>query len=1125
MNVLKIGQISTLFICFFFFQQIGCMAAENQINIKGERIKVRQALDIIKGQTGFYFMYEENSIDKDKLIELNLSNVGVRQAMDEIARRAGFFYEIMEDYILIKKSKRSNPAILINDRKTPEQSKKTEITGKVVDESKNTLPGVIVRLQGTEIVTTTKENGNFSLSVPDTVAPLIEFSFIGMKKQVVRYKGKPMIITLEENVTELAEVVAVGYFNRRRDSFTGSAITISGGELKKVNPNNLLQSIESFDPSFRILTDNLLGSDPNRLPAINVRGTASVPTGGSGEVLRRDNISSNVNMPTFILDGYEVGVEKIYDLDVNRVASISLLKDAAATAIYGSRASNGVLVITTVTPKEGKIKVSYNYEMNASFPDLTSYDMLNAKDKLEYERLAGVYEMEGISLQDQRELYYQKYFNVVSGVDTYWLSQPVRNALGNKHSLYIEGGSSTIRYGINGQYQTSPGVMKKSGRDRLGLGVDLSYNNNNKLLFKNVLSFSNVSGNDSPYGNFAEYVRMNPYYPKTDDRGQIVQEIDSWTDRSGEGGSTATEVVLNPLYDATLSSFSKSKYWEINDAVTAEWNIMTGLRLRGLFSITQKNTTNDQFVSPYDNEFFFYTGNRLSDRGRYTYTNKEETYVDANATLTYNKQINDHFINLALGANIRTGNINQKSFTAIGFTNDRFTDIGYAKGYEEGASPSTAIDKERLFGSFLSLNYSFKERYLLDASFRADGSSKFGTDNKVAPFWAAGIGWNLHNEEFIKKLKLFSQLRIKANTGLTGSVSFSPFMANTLYQYYKDNWYSTGVGVTVSQYGNDKLKWQRTQNYDIGIDIGLLGDRIYASARYYNKLTKDMLTDVTLPPSTGFSSYKDNLGDIKNMGYELGLKWNIYKNKDWNVELNGNFAHNKNKLVKISNSLKKLNEAADNSQQSGDNMGIPLLRYNEGQSINTIYAVRSKGIDPENGKEIFVKKDGTLTYDWDVKDVVPICDATPKLEGYFGGSVFYRGFLLNVSFYTRFGGYDYNQTLIDKVENADPRYNLDKRAMEHRWVNPGDNALYKNIRDWDDTRVTERFIQKDNVLEFRSIYLSYDIKAKFMDKIGIETLRAAITANDFWRMSSITTERGINYPFARSFTFSIQTNF
>jgi len=1008
------------------------------------------------------------------------------------------------------------------------QDYKLKIQGKVTDHEKTELIGASISLQSNPKHGVVSDiEGNFTISVPDSKESLV-ISYVGFDKKIVPLQEgiSWYDIELAPNA-KLEEVVVIGYFNRKKDNFTGSAITVAGEELKRVNPNNILQSIESFDPSFKILQDNIAGSNPNHLPAINVRGVSSLPTGVDSDVLRRDNISSSVNLPTFILDGYEVSLEKIYDLDVNRIESISLLKDAAATAIYGSRASNGVLVITTVTPKEGDIQIYYNYELNASFPNLSSYSVLNAKDKLEYERLAGVYETPGISLVEQEELYYQKLFNVVSGVNTYWLAQPVTNAFGNKHSISIGGGSKAIRYGMDGQYQTSPGVMKKSGRDRYSLGMDLSYNFNGKLLFKNRLSFTGVTGNDSPYGNFSEYVRMNPYYPKTDTKGQIVQQIDSWTDRSGEGNSMRTDIVLNPLYNATLASFYISKYKEISDAFITEWNIIEGLKFRGLFSIVQKTTSNDYYTSPYHNDFFNYSTEDIAKRGRYDYSSGESTFIDGNATVTYNKPIKNHFFNTAIGINVRTGDTSGKSFRAIGFTNDRFTDIGFARGYEENGSPASFVEKERLFGSFFSFNYSFKDRYLFDASIRADGSSKFGSNNKVAPFWAMGIGWNLHHEEFIKKLKIFSQFRITANTGLTGSVSFSPFMANTLYQYNKNNWYSTGVGAIVSQYGNKDLKWQQTVNRDIGLNLGLYGDMFYITARYYDRLTKNMLTDISLPPSTGFASYRDNLGDIENKGFEAGIRWTVFKNKDWNLALNGNFVHNRNKLVKISNSLKKLNDKVDEAQvdEGGGAFGLPLLRYNEGQSINTIYAVQSLGIDPENGKEIFVKKDGTLTYDWDVRDIVPICDATPKLDGFFGGTAYFKGFMINVSFYSRLGGYEYNQTLIEKIENANPRFNVDKRAFEHRWVNPGDIALYKNIRDESSTNVTERFIQKDNFLELRSLYLSYEWKGNFMKKMGLTTLRTAVTANNIWQASSIAIERGIDYPFARSFTFSIQASF
>lgn len=1086
---------------------------------------IKEIFNAIEERSEFVFLFADDiAKDLEQRVNIRVEASTVDKILDEAFRPTNLAYTIKDRQVLITRSDQKAPTFL------PEQSQqvvRTLIRGKVTNSKNEPLPGATVVLKSNTLQgTVTDEKGEFSISVNDPAEKLV-ISFIGMKTQEI--KPDPGIsllhIVLEDSVTDLSEVVATGYFNRKKEDFTGSAVSISVDELKTVSPGDIFQSIEAFDPSFKIQENNLLGSNPNRLPNINVRGTSSVPS-TSTEILRRDNISSNVNMPTFILDGYEVSVEKIYDLDMNRIASITLLKDAAATAIYGSRAANGVLVITTVTPEEGKLRVSYNFDLNLNAPDLSSYKVLNASDKLEYERLAGLYDYNGATGQDELdESYYRKKYNVASGVDTYWLSQPVEDAIGHKHSLYIDGGTETIRYGISLQYQNTPGVMQESKRDRFGIGADLSYNLNGKFLFKNTLSVSQVKAAESPYGSFSNYVRMNPYYPMNGENGEIIREIDSWTDRSGEGGSLNTEVVLNPLFEGTLNSFNKSTYLEVIDAFSVEWNLTSELHLRGLVSLNKKVSEADNFLSPLSNTYYFYAAADLSERGRYDFQSSDEVTVDGNVTMTYSKGFNDHFINVALGTNIREYNDDTKLISATGFTNDRFTNIGFAKSYREDSSPGSSSSTERLFGSFLSVNYSYLNKYLLDLSVRADGSSKFGSENKVAPFWALGLGWNLHHEEFMKSQDLISQLRLKANTGLTGSVSFSPYMSNTLYEYYKDNWYSTGVGAIVNQYGNENLKWQRTRNYDLGVDLGLLKDRVYISGRYYHKLTKDMLTDITLPPSTGFSSYKENLGDMKNEGFEVNTKIHILKTNDWSVNLTGNFIHNSNELVKISNSLKQLNKEADEAQNSDDYKGVPLVRYNEGQSLNTIYAVRSLGIDPENGQEIYFKKDGSRTYEWDVDDIVPICDGTPDLEGYFGGSIYFKGFLLNCTFYTRFGGYDYNQTLVDRVENADPRFNVDRRAMEHRWKNPGDVALYKDISDQGTTYVTERFIQKDNVLELNSLYLSYDFNGDLMKKMHLKNLRTAITMNNVWRTSSVAIERGIDYPFARTFTFSVQTTF
>jgi hypothetical protein len=346
-----------------------------------------------------------------------------------------------------------------------------------------------------------------------------------------------------------------------------------------------------------------------------------------------------------------------------------------------------------------------------------------------------------------------------------------------------------------------------------------------------------------------------------------------------------------------------------------------------------------------------------------------------------------------------------------------------------------------------------------------------------------------------------------------------------MYQYYSTNWYSTGVGASVLSYGNEGLQWQKTQNYDAGMDLGFFKDRIVISPRYYYKYTRGLLADIDLPPSTGFSSYTDNLGDMVNKGFELNFKYNMIRNRQWNVSVFANLVRNTNNIVKISNALQNYNQKADQAQQTDSLKATPLLRYQAGQSINEIYAVKSLGIDPENGQEIYIKKDGTHTYTWSADDIVPVADPTPKVNGSFGSTAAYKQFYLNVIFTTRLGGKDYNQTLVDRVENADPRYNVDIRALTDRWQRPGDHAAFKNIADLGTSYLSSRFIENDNTLDFTTLYLSYDFAKSVYTRMGMKNLRLAFTMNDVAHWSTFKIERGIDYPYAKSFTLSVQTSF
>ncbi|WP_211324718.1 SusC/RagA family TonB-linked outer membrane protein [Chitinophaga skermanii] len=1080
----------------------------------------------IKKQTGYLVFYKDNINPATLKQDVNLQHVALEDALTVCLKNFSLTYTIVNKTIVISLP----PATRVAAAEVPMQE--GPITGKIIDSlTRESLIAVTIVVKGKNIFAQTNESGAFKIDA--AVGDVLQVSYLGYKKKEIVIKNKAALtILLAPTSSALSDVVITGYQQIKKDNYTGNAIVVKGDELKRLNSQNILKGLASFDPSMRISENNILGSDPNAMPKINVRGSTSLPA-MNGEVLDRNNLSSNYNLPVFIMDGFEVSLQKVVDFDINRIASVTILKDAAATAVYGSRAANGVIVITTKAPTPGKLRLTYNGEMRMTAADLSDYSVLNAADKLEYERLAGLYSGVNNSANTVDELtaqYYAKLKNVVSGVNTYWLSQPLRNAYGQKHTIYAEGGDTTFRYGIDLRYQTNPGVMKTSYRDQYSGGMSFSYNPSRRLVIKNELTLTAVNQQNSKYGSFSTYVSMNPYYPIYGPDGKLIQEIANWrVDTYKDGPDQIKNVpVYNPLYEASLGNFDKSKYTELLDAFSADWKINNDLRLIGLISYNNTKTTNDVFVSPYSSAFINTPTEEILNRGSYTFNFTNYTRFDGNARLVYNKTLGGHAINAVLGANYVSTKMDYKGFQARGFSNDKFSSLAFARIYTPNSAPNADITQNRLLGSFFNGSYSYKNRYLVDASFRMDGSSTFGTKNRTAPFWSTGFGWNAHNEEFIRAiLPNVSRLKFTATTGLVGSVDFPPYLSRTTYSYQTANWYSTGIGAIVNGYGNSALAWQKTQNYDFRMELGLFNDRIVITPVYYHKLTKGLLTDINVAPSTGYTTYKENLGDMANNGYELYLSANLYKSKDLNVNFTGNYAYNENKIVKISNALKKYNESVNDYQLNEDNkaQGVPLLRYQEGQSINTIYAVKSMGIDPQNGREIYVMRDGKLTYNYYISETQPVGNMTPKGEGFVGTNVTYKQWMLSLSAHYKFGGDWYNQTLVDRVENADPRFNVDSRALAMRWIQAGDKALYKNIADLNTTYASSRFIQKDNLFELQSVYLSYDVKREVARRWGLQSLRGAIQGNDIFRIASIKQERGISYPFARSLTVSLLATF
>ena len=1095
----------TFVLVFCMLVQTFAAVNAQTVTLKKQNASLEEIIWELKEQTKFVFLYSSADVATVKGIDIDMQNSQIDAILKKCLEGTDLQFVKENNAIIIRQA---------NGKTAVPQVQSRKITGKVIDEDGNPLPGVAVLIEGTTIGVATDMDGKYDLTCPEMKDIVLKFSYIGMKPKSVVVGNKTVVdVTLESDSQEMDEVVVTGLLNRRKSGFAGTTTVISKQELAKVSTGNIFTTISTLDAGFKIEENNLDGSNPNKLPDFTIRGKGSFQNGSTA--------------PIFILDGFEVTSQKVFDMDINRIESITLLKDASATILYGSRASNGVIVIETTAPKAGKLRVTYDFKPTIAIVDLTDYDLMNAREKLQYEKEAGLYTQEitpGYEDNDRREqgeldkAYYNRYKNIVEGVNTYWLSQPVKNAFSHAHSLFVEGGADNVRYGIDASYNQNKGVMKESGRDRFGLGFSLINRIKDKITIKNYISYAHTHAYNSPYGSFSQYAKLNPYERIYNDNGELIPKLSD--------GDT------NPLYDALLPNRNFTKDQEFREQLSVDWFIRDGLRLKGQMAIVKGETSGEIYKSPFSAEFLKTTYNSesrvqeylpIAERGYLSMTDGASFSYDGNVTLNYNTLVNEkHIIYAGVGLEVTQNDNNSHGFIMTGFPDDRYSDPAFAIQYKKETKPSSSESKSRAIGFFANGNYSYDDRYFADVSVRIDGSSKFGADKKYAPFWSAGAGWNVHNEKFFKHTKI-SMLKLRYSYGVTGNQEFSAYQAKTMFQFNTDRLYNSGISAALMGYGNPDLEWQNQYQSNYGFDFGYAKDRIRLQFNYYQKKTEGMLTSVSVAPSLGLPSntFTSNLGKIQNKGVEVNLNAVLIRDQgkdfEWSVMLQA--AHNKNKIMEISTALKNINE------KNNQDKTTPAAVYEEGESMSAIKAVPSLGIDPTTGQELFMKKDGTITYTWDATDKVICGDSEPKVFGNVGTNLYWKGWNLNMVFKYDLGADYYNSTLAERVEGANPRYNADRRVLNNRWKEPGQHALYKNIKEYTTTYISSRFVQKENTLQLTSLSLSYDLNREWIRKFGLNTMRLSFYMNDVFRASTVKNERGLDYPFQRSFVFGLNIGF
>lgn len=1036
------------------------------VNMKNKTLD--EIMSAIRKQTKIEYGFDDK-LNAESKFSLQVSGATLEEALTKLLAGTNLDYSFVNNRILIKEKKAE-----------PQGSKKVAISGKVVDKlTKKPIVGATVLVANSNEGAITDEKGDFKLSAFPQSA--LEVSYVGKKtiNYLVKSSDKVIAIEMEEDAMDLDNVIVTGYFNRKMDSYTGNATVVKGADLRAVNPTNVMKALSFLDPDIVIQENNEMGSDPNSPPSIHIQGTSSV--GGK-------EFAEDPNMPTFILDGFEVKYKTIYDMDPSRIESIVVLKDAAATAVYGSRASNGVVVVTTVEPKPGKIDLSYNLNLEFSSPDLSSYDLLNAREKFELENSLGV-RTPTTSAAEYNQI--RKW--LAGGVDTDWLAQPTRNAVTQSHTVNLMGGEKGLRYNLNFNFKDTPGVMKGSKRSVFSVSNDIIYRPSDKLNFKNSITYSRSNGTTSPYGSFDTYTRMNPYFPIYDEKGNTIPVYQSGVEGAK---SNFPGEYKNPIYMMEKGGFGKEKYSEFLENFSVDWMFHKDLRLKLTLSYSEQNSQRDQFISPNATDFMYEEDK--TKVGSYTITNGLATNFNGKVSLGYNKYVRKHNINANIGYEMNIANNESFSHTATGFGSDYLNYINFAAKYQENSTPMVTEGRKNTLGGYFSVNYTFDNRFLFDGSFRFDGSSQFGSEKRIAPFFSCGIGWNIHNEKFFKENNFINQLKVRATFGQTGSVEFLPYQAKDTYTYFKDDRYMDNIGIYVLALGNENLVWQKTDDCNVGFNGQFFENILSLSFNYYYKQTNDLLHQVMLPSSTGFKSYAENLGRMVNQGITFQARANVIRKESGNMSIFVNGSQNKNKSY---------------------------AQYKNGDPVTAIYAVPSLGIDPATGQELYLDKAGNPTWTYDIDNKRIFGDTAPKMQGSFGLNATYKDFSASIGFSYSIGSQEYNSTLESKVENASIYNNVDRRVLTDTWQKKGDNAKYGHPLGAV-VQSSSRFVQENDYLKFSSFNLTYDFKKDgFIKRVKLTSLQLTFNTSDLAYWSTIQRERGTSYPFARSYTLGLRANF
>jgi TonB-linked SusC/RagA family outer membrane protein len=938
------------------------------------------------------------------------------------------------------------------------------VKGRVLDENGEGLPGASITVKGTTTGTITDVDGSFLLEVPDDKNILI-VNGVGYAPQEINGGDGDKVLSVKMVVSGkmLDEAVVVGYGTTSRKTMIGGASVIKEKAFKDVPVANFTNMLQGKASGVQVTSVN---GAPGGAAYIRIRGVGSINAGQG---------------PLIVIDGVPSTAEAYSALNPNDIADVSVLKDASTAGIYGSRGSNGVVMVTTKKggDKNAAPRITYGFQYGFKSKTKDNYRMMTAEEKLKYERdlgytneyLAPLLAADSLeSIVDATNPEY--YWNQLRPYQTDWMKEILRTGRFSRNDLSIAGSSDKIDYYFSLENYSEDGISVASNYKRKSGVFTVDYKATPWLKIGESIKISQYSSQQlRDIGNaqnpFTAMYMYNPY------------EAPYSFEPGNKNGYNPTTQGFNVL--EALRTNPSSSRTEFGSALTfLELTPINNFTFRTQLGLQYSNTAGESFMRPGSIlDGFIYgppTGQKTdngNDRFNYVWTNTAE----------YKKTFNeDHSVKFLVGTEFTKDQFKSYSLTSTGYPLD--PNLNTQNNAAKPTATSTTKQAWTIFSLFARGEYSYKGKYLASASIRRDGSSVFGTDTRYGNFFAGGLGWLMSEEDFIKSVHQINVLKLWASLGSSGNNNIGPYVARPVYSSGGYNGFSSFYPGEV---GNPLLTWEKNTNYSVGLDFAFFDNRLSGSIDYYNRYTHALLLQQPLSVTTGYTSQLFNIGAMKNHGMELSLNYDVIKTKDIRWSVGGNITLNKNKIIRL----------VDGADIPNPNTGISYFSVD--QPVDVYYLKKYAGVDKSNGNELWYKKDGSTTSSYSDADLFILDNKSPDPK-YYGGlntSVSYKGLQLSIDFYYSGGNYIYNQAWSIKNNAENVNQNMAADALDY-WTPTNINAANPRADYNIPGQLSDRWLQKGDFIRLRNVMLSYSLPQSLVSKAKMQALTFFVQGTNLW---------------------------